>query len=93
MRMPPALDQERQVGVRPAEQQHLVPQRVPAREHRQVLVDDGVGERVDDLVAGDAGLHQVDDVGLGEHPTLRGDVVQLLGSYLRSASAGTACRP
>ena len=47
----PALLEERQVRVRPAEQEHLVAQRVAAREHREVLHDDRVGERAHDLDA------------------------------------------
>jgi hypothetical protein len=54
-----------------------VAQRIAAREHRQVLHDDRVGQRVHDLQRRDAALDQVDDVGLGEHAAFGGDVVQL----------------
>ena len=73
----PALLEERQVGVRPAEEEHLVLERVAAREHREVLQDDRVGERAEHLVRRDAALDQVDDVGLGEHAALGRDVVEL----------------
>jgi len=72
----PALLQEGQVGVGSAEQQHLGAQRVAACEHSEVLHHDGVRQRAHDLVGGDARLHQVDDVRLGEDATLGGDVVQ-----------------
>ena len=52
-------------------------QRVAAREHRQVLQHDRVGERAEHLVRRDAALDQVDDVGLGEHAALGRDVVEL----------------
>jgi hypothetical protein len=73
----PALLQEGQVRVGPAEEQHLVLQRRAAGEHREVLQHDGVGERAQDLLRGDAALHQVDDVGLGEDAALGRHVVQL----------------
>ena len=73
----PALLEERQVRVRTAEQEDLALERVAARQHGEVLADDRVGERVHDLVARDAALHEVHDVGLGEHAALRGDVVEL----------------
>jgi len=73
----PALHQEGQVGVGPAEQQHLVLQGVSTGEHAQVLVHDGVGQGVHDLQAGDAALHEVDDVGLGEDSALGRHMVQL----------------
>ena len=74
---PPALDEEGQVLVRSAEEQDLVVQGVTAGEDREVLMHDGVGQRVHNLVRRDPGLDQVDDIGLGEHPTLCGDVVEL----------------
>ena len=46
----PALLEERQVRVRPAEEEHAVLERAAAREHAEVLEDDGVGERAEDLV-------------------------------------------
>ena len=50
---------------------------LPRVSTREVLQDDRVGERAEDLGRRDAALHQVDDVGLGEHAALRGDVVEL----------------
>ena len=55
-------------------------ERVSASQHREVLVDDGIRQRVHDLRSRDAGLHKVHDVRLGEHPALGGYVVQLGGS-------------
>ena len=52
-------------------------ERAAAREDREVLQDDGVGERAEDLVGGDAALDEVDDVGLGEDAALGRDVVEL----------------
>ena len=75
----PSRLQKRQVGVRPAQQQHLRLQGVAAGQHRQVLHHDGVGQRVHHFTRRHPGLDQVDDVGLGEHPTLGGDGVQALG--------------
>jgi hypothetical protein len=59
----PALLKEREERVRPSEEQHLRTQRVPAREHRQVLHHDGVGERAHDLGSGNPGLHEVPSPG------------------------------
>ena len=52
-------------------------QGIAAREHGEVLHDDGIGERAHDLLGGYRGLDQVYDVGLGEYSTLGGHVVQL----------------
>ena len=76
--LPPALLKERQERVRSAEQQHLVAERIAAGENREVLHDDRVGQRTHDLVRGDARLHEIDDVGLGEHAALGCDVMKLL---------------
>ena len=72
----PARLQEREERIRAAEQQHLRPQRVAARQDRKVLHDDRVGQRAHDLGRRDPRLHQVDDVGFGEHAALGRDVVQ-----------------
>jgi hypothetical protein len=73
----PAGLEERQIGVRTAEQEHAWLERVPPREHREILGDDRVGERAEDLGGGNARFDEVDDVGLGEDPALRGNVVEL----------------
>jgi hypothetical protein len=72
----PARLQERQERVRSAQQQHLGFQRVAARQHRQVLQHDRVGQRAHDLARRNPGLDQVDDVGFGEDAALGGDVMQ-----------------
>ncbi len=46
----PALFHAADVRVRPAQQQHLRPQRIAAREHGQVLLHDGFEERSHQLV-------------------------------------------
>ena len=73
----PALLEERQVRVRSAEEEDLVLERAPAREDAEVLKDDRVGERAEDLLRRDPALDQVDDVRLGEDAALGGDVVKL----------------
>ena len=73
----PAVLEEREVRVRSAEEQDARLQRVAAREDGEVLHDDRVGERAEDLGRRDAALDQVDDVRLREHAALRGDVVEL----------------
>ena len=78
----PARLQERQIRVRPAEQQHLVPQRVAARQHGEVLHHDRVGERAHDLFRRDARLDEIHDIRLGEDSALRRDVMQLVGVEL-----------
>ncbi len=65
---PPALLQERQVGVGAAEQEHARFQRVAAGQDREVLQDDRVGERAEHLVRGDARLDEVHDVGFVSGP-------------------------
>ena len=52
-------------------------ERAAARQHREVLQHDRVGERAEHLVRRDAALDQVDDVGLGEDAALGRDVVEL----------------
>ena len=53
------------------------PQRVAARQHRQVLPDDRLEQRRHQLVRRHAHLLQAVDVGLGEHAALAGHRVQL----------------
>ena len=50
---------------------------LPRVSTREVLHDDRVGERAEDLGRRDAALDQVDDVRLGEHAALGGDVMEL----------------
>ena len=59
-----------------AEQQHHRPERLAAREHGEVLLDDGVEERGHQLVRRDSALLQAVDVGFGEHAAFPGDGVK-----------------
>ena len=73
----PGLAQRAHEGVRPADEQHPWRQGAPAREHAQVLQDDGVEERGHQFLGGDAALLEAVDVGLGEDPALARDGVHL----------------
>ena len=64
-------------AVRTAEQQHMRTQRVAARQHGQVLQNDGVKQRSHQLIRRDALLLQAVDVGLGEDAALARDGMQL----------------
>ncbi len=66
----PALLHPHDVAVRTAEQQHHRPQRVAAREHREILHHDGLEQRRHQLIGRDAGLLQPIDIGLREHAAL-----------------------
>ena len=73
----PGLAHAADERVRSAEQQHVRPQRVAARQHGQVLQHDGVEERRHQLVGRRAFLLQAVDVGLGEDAALARHLVQL----------------
>src|SRR5262245_30738273 len=73
----PARLKEREVGVGPAKQEDARLQRVAAREHREVLGNDRIGQRTEDLVRGNPGLDEVDDVRLGKDAAFGGHVVEL----------------
>src|SRR5437016_3201352 len=62
--VPPAFEHAGDVGVRAAQEQHLGPQRVAARQHRQVLLDDRLEQACHELVRRDALLLQAVDVGV-----------------------------
>ena len=73
----PRLAQRGNERVRPPDQQHAWRQGAPAREHAEVLQDDGVEQRGHQLLGPDAALLEAVDVGLGEHAALAGDRVHL----------------
>ncbi len=73
----PRLAQPANERVRTAEQQHVRIQRVPAREDRQVLENDGLEERRHELIDRRTQLLQSRDIALGEDPALARDSVQL----------------
>ncbi len=75
----PAFLQEGQEAVGAAQQQHFVAKGVAAGQYREVLHHDRIDQRVHELVGRNAGLDQVHDVGFGEHPAFRGNIVQLAG--------------
>ena len=72
-RLAPRIREERQVGVRSAEQQDRRTKDASAREHREVLNDDRARERGERGATARAALDEVDDVVLREHPALGGD--------------------
>ena len=73
----PAVAHALDVAVGAAEQQDHRQQRVAARQHREVLHDDGFEQRRHQLVGRDAHLLQTVDIGLREHAALAGDGMQL----------------
>ena len=73
----PAIAHACDVGVRSAQEQDHGAQRVPARQDRQVLLDDGFKQRRHQLARWDAGFLQAVDIGLGKHAALPCHRVQL----------------
>lgn len=62
----------------------LLAEGVPPGQHREVLVHDRIAEGAHDLPGIGPRLDQIDDIGLREHPALRGDLVQLIRIELES---------
>jgi len=74
--MAPRFLQAFEEEVRSAQQQDLGHRCVAARERRQILVDDGLKERGDDLLDRDAGLEKRVRVGFGKDATFAADFVE-----------------
>jgi hypothetical protein len=72
---PPRFLKPVEEQVRPAQQQDVGKRRVPLGEGGQVLVDHRLEQAGDDLLDGDAGVHQGVGVALGEDAALGGDRV------------------
>ena len=64
-------------AVRAAQQQHVGAQSVAARQHAQILQDDGLEEGGHQFVRGRAGFLQAIDVGLSKNAALAGNLMQL----------------
>jgi hypothetical protein len=84
----PGVHHSADEGVGAAEQQNVRPQRVAAREHGEVLLDDRLEERGHQLFGRHALLLQAVDIRLGEHPALARDRVQLDAAVSHVAQLG-----
>ena len=87
--MPPSLLQTGEEQVRSPQQQDFRRGGVPARQRSEILVDDCLKERGDDLLYRDPGFQQRVGIRFGKDPTLAADLMQCvsgvphLGELLR----------
>ena len=86
----PGLAKAQHERVGPAEQEHRRAQRVPPRQHGQVLEHDGVVERRHQFLGRNAPLLEAVDVGLREDAALARDRVDLEASCTRACPASRA---
>ena len=88
----PAIAHALDVAVGAAQQQHHGLQRVAARQHGEILHDDGFEQRGHQLIGRHAHFLQAVDIGLGEHAALAGHGMQLdaLVAHLAELFGGNA---
>ncbi|GBC78647.1 hypothetical protein HRbin08_02143 [bacterium HR08] len=88
--MAPRLLQPLEEEVRSAQEQDFGHRRIAARERRQILIDDGLKERGDDLLDRDARLEQRVGIRLGEDATFAADLMERISlvAHLRKSFQG-----